>query len=239
MRVLRATIAILVLCLGLATSVAHAAERVDLLLVLATDVSRSVDEDKFRLQRQGYAAAITDHRVIDAIRSGPQRRIAVEFVEWADTLSQQVVVGWTVIDGPAAASAFSARLLEAPRSFAGRTSISGGIDFAAGELAKAPYFAERQTIDVSGDGANNAGRDVTLARDAAVAHGVTINGLVILSETPSLYHPEHTHPPGGLANYYRTHVIGGPGSFVMAAKNFDSFGDAIVKKMIAEVADAR
>ena len=239
MRVLRATIAILLLGLGLTAPAARAAERVDLLLVLAADVSRSVDEDKFRLQRQGYAAAITDHRVIDAIRSGPNRRIAVEFVEWADALSQKVVVGWTVIDSPATASALGARLLEAPRSFSGRTSISGGIDFAADELAKAPYFAERQTIDVSGDGANNAGRDVIAARDAAVARGIIINGLVILSETPSLYHPEHTHPPGGLANYYRTHVIGGPGSFVMVAKDFDSFGDAIVKKMIAEVADAR
>ena len=133
----------------------------------------------------------------------------------------------------------AARLLEAPRSFADRTSISAAIDFAVADLKRAPYFAERQTIDVSGDGTNNAGRDVTLARDAAVARGININGLVILSETPLPWNPEHTHPPGGLEKYYRTHVIGGPGSFVMVAKDFESFGDAIVKKMIAEVADAR
>ena len=239
MCVLRAALPILAICLGLAVSAARAAERVDLALVLAADVSRSVTEDKFRLQRQGYAAAVADPRVLNAIRSGPHRRIAVEFVEWSGIFSQTVVIGWTVIDGPQAARAFAARLLEAPRSFADRTSISAGIDFAVAELKRAPYFAERQTIDVSGDGTNNAGRDVTLARDAAVARGININGLVILSETPLLWNPEHTHPPGGLEKYYRTHVIGGPGSFVMVAKNFESFGDAVVKKMIAEVADAR
>jgi Protein of unknown function (DUF1194) len=239
MRVLRAALPILAMCLGLAVSAARAAERVDLLLVLAADVSRSVTEDKFHLQRQGYAAAIGDPRVLNAVRSGPQKRIAVAFVEWSGLFSQTVVIGWTVIDGPEAAHAFGARLLEAPRSFADRTSISGGIDFAVEQLVKAPYFAERQTIDVSGDGTNNAGRDVTLARDAAVAKGININGLVILSDTPSMWNPEHTHPPGGLEHYYRTHVIGGPGSFVMVAKDFESFGDAIVKKMIAEVADAR
>ena len=207
--------------------------------MLAADVSHSVTEEKFRLQRQGYAAAIADTRVLAAIRSGPQQRIAVEFVEWSGRYSQQVVIDWTVIDGPAAAHAFGARLLEAPRTFADHTAISAGIDFAAAELAKAPYFAERQTIDVSGDGTNNAGRDVALARDAAVARGITVNGLVILTETPLVWNPQHTHPPGGLANYYRTHVIGGPGSFVMVAKDFASFGEAIIKKMIAEVADAR
>jgi hypothetical protein len=239
MRVLRATLPILVICLGLAVSAARAAERVDLLLVLAADVSRSITEDKFHLQRQGYAAAIADPRVIAAIRSGPARRIAVEFVEWSGVVSQKIVIGWTVIDGPDTARAFGARLLEAPRAFADHTSISAGIDFAAGELGKVPYVAERQTIDVSGDGINNSGRNVMLARDAAVKRGITINGLVILSANPSPWNPQHTHPPGGLENYYRTHVIGGPGAFVTVAKDFNSFGDAIVKKMIAEVADAR
>ncbi len=127
-------------------------------------------------------------------------------------------------------------MLEAPRSFADRTSISGAIEFAVAQLARAPFESARRTIDVSGDGTNNAGRDVVPARDEAAAQGVTINGLVILSETPLAWNPDHTNPPGGLENYYREHVIGGPGAFVMAAQNFDSFGQAIVKKMIAEVA---
>jgi hypothetical protein len=222
----------------LAVSTARAAERVDLALVLASDVSRSVNDKKFRLLRQGYAAAITDPRVLHAIRSGPHQRIAVAFVEWSGATSQKVVIDWTVIDGPETARAFGARLLEAPRPFLGHTAIGAGIDFAVAQLAKAPYFAERQTIDVSGDGVNNAGRDVRLARDAAVERGITINGLVILSDIPAPWYPDppHTHPPGGLEKYYRTHVIGGIGAFVMVAEDFDSFGDAIVRKMIAEVA---
>jgi hypothetical protein len=126
--------------------------------------------------------------------------------------------------------------LEAPRSFADRTSISGAIDFSMGQLAKAPFECERRTIDISGDGTNNAGRDVTLARDEALAQGVTINGLVILSETPLAWNPDHTNPQGGLDNYYRSHVVGGTGAFVIVAENFASFGKAIIKKLIAEIA---
>ena len=111
-----------------------------------------------------------------------------------------------------------------------------GIDFAIVQLARAPYQAKRRTIDVSGDGTNNSGRDVWLARDEAVAKGITINGLVILSERPMPWNPEHTNPPGGLPNYYRNNVIGGPGAFVMVAENFASFGQAIIKKLIAEIA---
>ena len=149
-----------------------------------------------------------------------------------------MVIDWTAIDGPASAQAFGDRLLESPRSFADRTSISGGIDFAVAQFARAPFTAERQTIDVSGDGTNNAGRDVTLARDEALRLGITINGLVILSERPLPWNPEHTNPPGGLASYYRTHVVGGPGAFVLEAKDFNAFGQAIIKKLIAEIADA-
>jgi len=219
-----------------ALGAARAAERVDLALVLAADVSRSVDADKFELQRKGYAAAITDRRVLDAIRSGTRRRIALMYIEWSGLFSQQVVIDWTVIDGARAAQAFAEKLLESPRSFADRTSISAGIDFAVKQLAKLPYFAERQTIDVSGDGTNNSGLPITAARDAAVALGITINGLVILSEHPLPWNPAHTNPPGGLAAYYRANVVGGPGAFVMQAKDFNSFGDAIIKKMIAEIA---
>ena len=213
-------------------------EPVDLLLVLAADVSRSIDSQKFQLQREGYAAALADPRVIDAIQSGRRGRIGVLFLEWSGFGNQKVVIDWTVVDGPKTAQAFGDRLLESPRSFADRTSISGGIDAAVAQLARAPFEAQRRTIDVSGDGTNNAGRDVGLARDEALALGISINGLVILSETPLPWNPEHTNPPGGLAKYYRDNVTGGPGSFVLEAKDFNSFGDAIVKKMIAEIADA-
>ena len=214
-------------------------EPVDLLLVLAADVSRSIDSQKFQLQREGYAAALADPRVIDAIQSGRRGRIGVLFLEWSGFGNQKVVIDWTVVDGPKTAQAFGDRLLESPRSFADRTSISGGIDAAVAQLARAPFEAQRRTIDVSGDGTNNAGRDVGLARDEALALGISINGLVILSETPLPWNPEHTNPPGGLTKYYRDNVIGGPGSFVLEAKDFNSFGEAIVKKMIAEIADLR
>jgi hypothetical protein len=215
---------------------AVAAEQVDLLLVLSSDVSRSVDHPKFLLQREGYATAISDPHVIDAIRSGPHQRIAVCFVEWSGFGAQKLVIDWTVIDGPGAARKFGDQLLELPRSFADRTSISGGIEFAMAQLERAPFEAARRTIDVSGDGTNNAGRDVKLARDEAIAKGIVANGLVILSDRPVPWNAEHTNPPGGLEKYYQENVIGGPGAFVLVAENFNSFGRAIIKKMIAEIA---
>jgi hypothetical protein len=215
-----------------------AAEDVDLLLVLAADVSRSIDSEKFQLQREGYATAISDPRVLEAIRSGRTGRIGLSFVEWSGLTSQRLVVDWTMVSDAGSAKGFADRLLEAPRSFADRTSISAALDFSLAQLARAPFQSARRTIDVSGDGTNNAGRDVALARDETLAHDVTINGLVILSETPLAWNPDHTNPAGGLENYYRENVIGGPGAFVLAAQGFDSFGDAIVKKMISEVARA-
>lgn len=226
----------LLLAVVAAMPVARAAEHVDLLLVFAADVSRSIDEGKFKLQREGYAAAIADKRVLEAITAGRYHRIAVAFVEWSGVTSQRVLIDWSMIDGAAAAQKFGDQLIELPRSFAERTSISGGIDFAMNLLARAPYEAPRRTIDVSGDGTNNSGRDVTLARDEAVAKGVTVNGLVILSEHPMAWNPEHTNPSGGLEHYYKANVVGGPGAFVIVAKDFQSFGEAIVKKLIAEIA---
>jgi len=215
-----------------------AGERVDLLLVLAADISRSVDEAKFQLQRSGYAAAFSDSRVIEAIRGGPNGRIAVAFVEWSGILQQKTVIDWTVISNDQTAHQFGDHIVEAPRAFANSTSISAGIDFAMTQLDRAPYETRRRVIDVSGDGDNNSGRDVTAARDEALAKGVTINGLVILTETRTRWNSDHTNPPGGLANYYRNNVIGGPGAFVMVAESFNSFGDALVKKLIAEIAQA-
>jgi hypothetical protein len=237
-RHLRCAVLLIALLATALAPAARATEAVDLLLVLAADVSRTVASTKFKPQREGYAAAIANDRVIDAIRSGRNQRIAVLFMEWSGTGNQKVVLDWTLIDGPKAAQAFADQLLELPRAFADRTSISGGIDGAVAQFTRAPFSAERQTIDVSGDGTNNAGRDVAQARNDAVHLGITINGLVILSETPMPWNPEHTNPPGGLTKYYRDNVTGGPGSFVIEAKDFNSFGEAIVKKMIAEIADA-
>ncbi len=215
---------------------ARGAEEVDLLLVLSSDVSRSVDAPKFKLQRDGYASAIINPRVIQAIRSGALGKIAVSFVEWSGVGAQKIVIDWTIISDEATARDFSAQVIEAPRAFADRTSISGGIDFAMAQLARAPFTSSRHTIDVSGDGTNNSGRDVVDARDEALAKGVTINGLVILSERPMSWNADHTNPPGGLDSYYRNNVIGGPGAFVMVAENFSSFGQAILNKLIAEIA---
>jgi Protein of unknown function (DUF1194) len=222
----------------LAAPLARAAERVDLLLVLAADVSRSMDQAKFKLQRDGYVAALSDKRVLAAISSGRHQRIAVCFVEWSGVTAQKLLIDWMVIDGPEAARKFGDSLVELPRSFADRTSISGAIDFAMNLLEQAPYQAERRTIDVSGDGTSNSGRDVKTARDEANAKGVTINGLVILSERPLAWNPDHTNPPGGLAKYYQDNVIGGAGAFVVVAEDFNSFGQAIIKKLIAEIAEA-
>src|ERR1700692_3702990 len=238
MRTIRTLLTSLVVAAILVPAAASAAEDVDLLLVLAVDVSRSIDATKFQLQREGYAAAVADPRVLEAIRTGRTGRIGLTFVEWSGVGAQKVVIDWTTIGGADSAKGFGDRLLEAPRSFADRTSISGAIEFAMGQFDKAPYEAARRTIAVSGDGTNNAGRDVAVLRDEAVAKGITINGLVILSDNPMSWNPDHTNPPGGLANYYRSNVVGGPSAFVMVAANFNSFGQAIVKKMIAEVAQA-
>ena len=217
-------------------ALAQAPEPVDLLLVLASDVSRSVDHPKFLLQREGYAAAVSDPQVLDAIRSGPHGKIAICFVEWSGFGAQKLVIDWSIMDGAATARRFGDQLAELPRSFADRTSISGGIEFSAQQFDRAPFQGTRQTIDVSGDGTNNAGRDVRLARDEALAKGITINGLVILSDRQIPWNAEHTNPPGGLEKYYRDNVIGGPGAFVLVAEDFQSFGRAIIKKMIAEIA---
>jgi hypothetical protein len=211
---------------------------VDLLLVLAADVSRSVDDAKFNLQREGYAAAIVDPRVVRAMTGGPHRRIALVFVEWASEWEQKVVIDWTVIAGESDAQAVSARVLNAERSFRGRTSISAAIDFSMLALARSPFQANRKVIDVSGDGTNNSGRDVIGARDEAVGKGVTINGLVILSDAPLATNPSHTHPAGGLTAYYENNVIGGPGAFVVEAQGFEAFGQLIISKLVKEIAQA-
>jgi hypothetical protein len=214
----------------------RAAEPVDLLLVLAADVSRSVTEPKFKLQREGAAAAITHPEVVRAITSGPNRRIAVCFLEWATAGQQNVVIDWTVIADAESARSFGGKLVELPRSFSGSTAISHAIDFAMIQLERAPFKAERRVIDISGDGTNNSGRPVTAARDDALAKGVTINGLVILTPLSESFRPEHTNPPGGLEKYFQDNVIGGFGAFTVVAESHESFGRSLTKKLIAEIA---
>jgi len=219
------------------TSTSRADEgQVDVLLVLAADVSRSVDDKEFTLQREGFAAAIVDPRVVRAMTGGPTGRIAVIFVEWASEFEQRVVVDWAMIASERDAQGVSERIRSAPRSFWGRTSISAAIDFSMGLLARSPFQASRRVIDISGDGTNNSGLDVAAVRDAAIAKGVTINGLVILSDEPLPTNPTHTHPPGGLTAYYERNVIGGPGAFVLEAQNFQTFGLLLISKLVKEIA---
>src|ERR1044072_3863018 len=200
---------------------ARAAEGVDLLLVLASDVSRSVDTRKFQLQRDGYAAALSNPRVIDAIKSGPHGRIAICFIEWSGATSQKLVIDWTIVSDLASARRIGDQMLELPRSFADRTSISAGLEFSMQNLNNAPFAWPRRIIVVSGDDNNNSGRDIASVRDEILTKGVTINGLVILSETPLPWNPEHANPPGGLDNYYRNNVTGGPGSLVRSEERTD------------------
>ena len=226
---------------------ARAAEVVDLALILAVDVSRSIDSDEYRLQREGYARAFSDPRVINAIRSGSHRRIAVQFIEWSTSDMQQVVVDWTVIGDEESAALFSAAIMNISRTFADRTSISGGIDFAVRQFARAGVITDRRTIDVSGDGVNNSGRSVNAARDDAVRLGITINGLPIINDNPNPFpfggggfggFGGFNVPPEGLAEYYRQNVIGGVGAFIMVAEDFQSFAFAVTNKLIREIAEA-
>jgi Protein of unknown function (DUF1194) len=200
-------------------------EAVDLALVLAVDASGSVDQVRFELQKQGYVAAFRHPRVIGAITSGPTQSISVVMMQWTGPALQVIAVPWTRISDAASANAFADKIAAAPRAlFGGGTSISGAIDTSMALLFDNPYRPTRRVIDVSGDGANNRGRAAAQARDDAIRAGVGINGLPILAIEPDL------------DRYYEQNVIGGPGAFMIAAKDFETFGEAIVKKLIAEIA---
>jgi hypothetical protein len=222
-----------------AVAPAARAQTVDAAVALAADVSRSIDEGEFRLQRQGYAAAITSKQFLSVIASMQHGAVALCFIEWAGTGDQTIVVDWTVIRDRDSAAAFADRLLDSPRSSYGRTAIGDGIDFAVARLAAAKFMTERQVIDVSGDGTSNSGRPVSLARDEAVEKGITINGLAIINEETGgefgTYLYAHTHPPGGLQRYYHDNVIGGLGSFALQIVNFEAFAQAMTDKLVAEV----
>jgi hypothetical protein len=212
---------------------------VDLAVVLAADVSRSVDDEEFQLQRKGYAAALTDARVLKAIQATKTRAIGVCFIEWSGEDDQKIVLPWTEIRDEEDGGGAAAVILKAPRSFTGRTSISAAIDYAIQYFAKAAWPAPRRIIDISGDGTSNAGRPITEARDQAIAAGFTINGLAIINDQPNFGYSAHTHPPGGLPNYYRQNVIGGPNAFLIVVKDFNSFADAMANKLAKEINVAR
>jgi hypothetical protein len=212
------------------------ADDVDMALVLVTDVSRSIDDTEFTLEKDGYAAAFTSPRVLEAIKGGPLGKIAVAYLEFASSFEVRTVLDWTVIRDKASAQAFVDRLSAAQRSFWGRTSISAGVDQAMQLLAETGLNATRRVIDVCGDGTNNAGREAADARDDAVKAGVTINGLAIINDHPVSWTFAHVQPPGGLANYYRENVTGGPGNFVLEVHDFASFGEAMTRKLVDEIA---
>jgi hypothetical protein len=212
------------------------ADDVDVALVLVTDVSRSIDDSEFALEKNGYASAFTSQKVLDAIQGGPAGKIAVAYVEFASSFEVRTVLDWTVIHDKASAQAFVNRLSAAPRSFWGRTAISAGIDQAMQLLAETGVTTTRRVIDVCGDGTNNAGREAADARDDAVKAGVTINGLAIINDHPVSWTFAHVQPPGGLPNYYRENVTGGPGSFVLEVHDFTSFGEAMTRKLVDEIA---
>ncbi len=209
------------------------AEPVDLELVLAVDVSGSVDAFEAQLQREGYLRALVHPQVLKAITSGERKKIAVTYVEWAGGYFQRTVVDWAVISDAASARAFVARLNAVPVITERWTSISGAIDFAMERLKASPHKGERRVIDISGDGPNNSGRPVREARDQAVKAGVTINGLPIVNDRPN---PWGRPPPPNLDKYYFDNVIGGPGAFIVVARGFKNFAEAIRNKMVREIA---
>lgn len=204
---------------------AQAQTNVDLQLVLAVDVSGSVNQTRFELQRRGYAEAFRHQRVLDAIRSGSTGSIAVTMVQWTGPGLQVHVLPWTVLKDRATMYGFSDAIDEAPRQlFSGGTSISGAIDYAARLFPGSGLKSFKRVIDISGDGSNNRGRNVTEARDDAVRTGIIINGLPILALEPYL------------DRYYFEQVIGGPGSFMIPAETYEAFAAAVLRKLILEIA---
>lgn len=215
----------LLLCALVVAHSAVAATQVAVQLVLAVDVSGSVSQARFELQRQGYAAAFRSSAVQQAIRSTGTGSVAIAMLQWTGPALQVVAVDWTLISDAASAERFAAAVEQAPRAlFGGGTSISGAIDYAMTMFPPSPFQASRRVIDISGDGANNRGRFAEEARDEAVRAGLVINGLPILTLEPEL------------DEYYRESVIGGPGAFVIAVRSYEAFAQAIRSKLVTEIA---
>lgn len=205
---------------------------VDVELVLAVDVSYSMDMDELALQREGYAQAIVSKEFLQALKGGPNGKISVTYFEWAASSDQKIIFPWRVIDGPESADAVATEILKTPIRRASRTSISGAIHFAMPLFDENPHRGIRRVIDISGDGPNNNGSPVAVARDAALEKGIIINGLPIMLKEPSY----STMDIGDLDFYYEDCVIGGPGSFVVTIKERDKFKEAIRTKLVLEIA---
>jgi Protein of unknown function (DUF1194) len=210
----------------------EASPSVDVELIIAVDVSYSMDLDELAVQREGYAQAIVSKEFLQALKNGPHGRIAVTYFEWAASGDQKVIIPWRLIDGPESADAVSAEILKTPVRRASRTSISGAIYFAIPLFDEDPYRGLRQVIDISGDGPNNNGSPVTIARDTALSKGIVINGLPIMVKEPSY----STMDIENLDYYYEDCVTGGPGSFVVSIKGREEFKEAIRTKLLMEVA---
>ena len=227
----------LLLCLALLSPLRAAwAEEVDLVLALVSDVSRSIDDSEFAMQKDGIRSAFASPQVLAAIRGGPIGAIAVTYIEFAGAAEARSIVGWMVINDEPSARRFADAVSAARRSAYGRTSISSGIDAAADAIKAGAFISPRRVIDVAGDGTNNSGRDVSEARDAAIYAGITINGLAIINDRPVSWSFAHVQPPGGLDNWYRDNVTGGPGSFVIAIHDFRDFAEALTRKLVNEIA---
>jgi uncharacterized protein DUF1194 len=205
---------------------------VDVELILAVDVSYSMDMDELAIQREGYAQAIISKEFLQALKAGPNGKIAVTYFEWAASSDQKIIIPWRLIDGPETADAVAAEIMKTPIRRASRTSISGAINFAVPLFDEDPYRGLRRVIDISGDGPNNNGAPVTTARDAALEKGIVINGLPIMVKEPSY----STMDIDNLDQYYEDCVIGGPGSFVVTIKEREKFKEAIRTKLLMEVA---
>ena len=232
-----AVVGVAVICCGnaapsLSRYAQNDARSVDTEVVLAVDVSYSMDPDEQALQREGYVAALTSREFMQALKAGVNGRIAITYFEWASATDQKVLLPWRLIEGPESAGGVAAELAAAPYRRAARTSISGGLTFAQSLFDANPYRGLRRVIDVSGDGANNNGPPVTMIRDQAVAKGITINGLPIMLKKPNLM----TMDIENLDIYYEDCVIGGPGSFVIPIREREKFTEAIRTKLVQEVA---
>ena len=215
-------------------SAAQDPKEIDLALILAVDISGSVDPEEARLQRQGYVEAFRDKVIVKAILGGNHGRIAVAYFEWSDAWVQKLLVDWTLLDSEAAIEAFARRLEDAPISIARRTSISGAIRYAIPMYQRMPYDADRKVLDISGDGSNNDGGLVTDMRHDALKERIVINGLPVMNDRPNPFgFPSETD----LDKYYLHCVTGGPRSFVEVAQNFEDFPRAVRKKLLQEVAD--
>src|SRR6201995_4346813 len=208
------------------------ASAVDVQLILAVDVSYSMDMDELAIQREGYAQAIVSKDFLQALKTGPHGKGAVTYFEWAASSDQKIIIPWRVIDGPESADAVSAEIMKTPIRRASRTSISGAIYFAMPLFEDSPYKGLRRVIDISGDGPNNNGAPVTIARDEALSKGIIINGLPIMVKEPSY----STMDIDNLDCYYEDCVVGGPGSFVVSIKDREKFKEAIRTKLLMEVA---